>query len=120
MSSFPAYAKLDQQGFKKTSGQSVLRSPMEDGFVKQMKWRAKTLRTRTVLYALDTLANRNSFEVWVDTTLNMGADWFDWTDPVSGTVRTARIVEGSKGVTYTLVSGSLVYWTAAFSIETYE
>ena len=120
MTNFPSYPKLESTGLKLQSAQSVLRTTTEDGMVKQLKWRAKTLRKRPLTYSLDTLANRNSFQVYVDTTLNMGADWFTWTDPVDNVAKTARIVKGSEGVTYTPRSGNLVYWSATFELETYE
>ncbi len=120
MSSFPAYPKLKFDGIKESSGQAVLRTPMEDGMVKQTKWRAKTLRERPLIYLLDSAADYASFKAWVDTTLNMGADWFTWTDPASATVKTARLVKGTEGVTYMPVRKVLDRWEAQFRLETYE
>ena len=43
---------------------------------------------------LNSLADYNSFITWFQDTINYGADWFDWTDPVDGIEKSARIVGG--------------------------
>lgn len=119
MASFPAYATLWMDGFsEKTVPPAVLRTEMETGPPKQIKIRSRAMIHRSVVYAVYSKADYLAFKDWVKTTLNRGTDWFDWTDPVDGSLKSARIVNGD-------ISGEpkdpmLTWWTISFTLETWE
>lgn len=92
MSTFPATAKLFFKGYGKTRESGLSRTDMETGPAKQLQTKTRVMVTRTLTYALDSAADYIAFIAWYRDTLHLGADWFDWTDPEDGTVKSARIV----------------------------
>ena len=54
---------------------------------------------------------------WFKTTLQEGALWFDWTDPVSGTVKQARFV--GEGLDAQTVNAAFGFWKMTLKIETW-
>ena len=118
MADFPAYLKLLREGFGKEPEPIISRTPMDDGMVKQAKVKARALVGRTVRYAADTKADFQSWETFFNTTVNAGADWFNWTDPLDGAVKLARVVQGSYSATP--INGALTRWVIAMRIETWS
>ena len=118
MAAFPAYLKLMRDGFGKEPEPIVNRTQMDDGMVKQAKVKARALVGRPVKYAADTKADYTSWETFFNTTVNDGADWFDWTDPLDGVVKLARIVQGSYQAR--TINGALTRWEISMRIETWS
>lgn len=119
MAAFPGYALLKFEGFQVQPQNSVLRSEMESGPPKQAVLQARVMIQRPVQYILVSNADYLSFDTFVKTTLHMGVDWFDWTDPADTVVKQARIVNGYGGVQYTPLRKNLSRWLATFQLETW-
>lgn len=115
--SFPSYAKILLAGYQHQRESALLRSEMESGPARQSKVRSRVMVTRTCTIFLETLSDFNSFETWFATTLNEGALWFDYADPVSGITKSARFVGG--GYSATPASGALGSWNIAAKLETW-
>lgn len=94
MAAFPAAPVLLYDGFEEQPPPAVRRTEMEDLFGKQLKTASKVLVKRPVQYLIKSKADKDAFVVFFNTTINRGADWFDWTDPYDAAVKTARIVGG--------------------------
>jgi hypothetical protein len=93
MAAFPhSYAKILAEGYEKDRASALVRTPMEDGMTKQLKVRSRVLVGRSFVVAIANLSDYQSFITWFQTTINYGADWFDFTDPEDSVVRTARVV----------------------------
>jgi hypothetical protein len=95
MATFPAYAKLGFEGFSQKRESALSRTSMESGPPKHLKVKSRVLVERPVMYFFDTLADFDNFITWFQSTVNYGADWFDWTDPKGSVVRSARIKSGT-------------------------
>ncbi len=118
MSAFPSYLKLANKDFSEEPGEALWRTPMEGGPPKQLERFSRVLVKRAVVYLADTKADYQSFKTWVTTTLNNGADWFDWIDPVDGATKLARIEGGRyKGAPWT---PALDRWEISFTLETWS
>lgn len=90
MATFPSYAKVHLAGFGEEAEDGMLRTPMESGPPKQLKLKSRVMVSRRVVVRLNSKADYLSFVTWFRTTINMGADWFTWSDPVSGSAVSAR------------------------------
>lgn len=118
MATFPSYAVLLADGFAQQRESGVQRTEMESGPPKQLKVKSRVLVRRTVVYALRSLADYNSFVTWFQTTVNFGADWFTWTDPVDSASKNARIV-GQIDEEAPVVP-ALADWRVSFILETWS
>ena len=118
MAAFPSYPKLRFDGYGEPRESAVDRTQMESGPPKQLKVKSRVLVQRPVLYDLDSLADYNSFMTWFQTTVNYGADWFDWTDPRDSTLKAARIAEGKLDAR--AKNNALSRWTVGFILETWS
>lgn len=118
MATFPAYPLLLFNGYRENPESGIRRGEMESGPAKQLKSKSRVAVVREVDYLLISAADKTAFETWFRSTINMGADWFDWTDPADQVVRSARIVSG----TYQLVPQRkmLDRWVASFQLETWS
>lgn len=117
MAAFPSYAKLLREGFARAPGPVVERSEMQSGPPKQRRNASRAMWRLPVRYLLATKADYVSFVTWFESTVQAGAAWFDWTDPLDGTVRQARIVGGAidpqpqrKDQEIWIVAFELEYW----------
>lgn len=117
MATFPSYPILLQNGFGQKREPGVLRTQMESGPPKQLKNKSRVLVQRSVTYELVSLANYTSFITWFQSTINFGADWFTWTDPVDSTAKSARIVSAIE--TEAPVTPTLTAWRVSFTLETW-
>jgi hypothetical protein len=118
---FPAALKLMRDGFGKEPESVVNRTAFDDGMVKQAKAKTRALVARPVVYAADSKTDFDAFETFVNTTLNGGADWFNWTDPYDSVVKLARIVNGANGPYRALpINGALNRWEISMRIETWS
>lgn len=118
MAAFPAVLKLMRDGFGKSPESIVNRTAMEDGLTKQAKAKARALVPRPVVYAADSKADFATWETFFNTTLNAGADWFDWTDPLDAVVKAARIAQGTYQARP--INGALTRWEISMRIETWS
>lgn len=75
----------------------VIRSEMERGVPKQRRVAADALVTVPITVMFFSKQQAADFETWFYTTINGGADFFDWTDPRTGSVVQARVVGGVLG-----------------------
>ena len=94
MAALPSYARLLFSGYKEQRESAIMRTEMESGPPKQIKVRSRVMVTRPVSIMLMSLSDYQSFITWFSDTINEGADWFDFTDPVTNTVKSGRFVNG--------------------------
>lgn len=99
MPTFPAYGKLAFENFQRDRESALQRTQMESGPPKQLKKLSRVMIDIPVIYHLDSAADYSSFITWFQNTINYGADWFDWTDPVDNVVKPARIKNGKLAET---------------------
>ncbi len=119
MAAFPSYAKLYRDPLAEQPQSVVVRTQMEKGPPKQRRRASRQMIQRTVRYALDSKTDYQNFMAWYRTSISHGADWFDWTDPVDGVLKQARIVAGTfQGGTPR--DKALRLWDVTFTIETWE
>lgn len=116
MATFPSYAKILQSGFSEQRESALLRTEMEDGPPKQARIKSRVMITRPVTILLQSRADYLAFIAWFSETIHEGADWFDWTDPVSGTVKSARFV---SDVLQATPAGGLSVWSVTAKLETW-
>lgn len=119
MATFPTSPFLLKDGFSVKRRPAVQRSEFEDGFAKQRKRWHRVLVERPVVYGFRSKADYTSFITWFNSTINRGADWFDWTDPVSNTVKTARI-KGGDLESETPEDPMLEKWAVKFVLEVWD
>lgn len=118
MATFPSYMKLILAGLTFKRESALLRTEMEIGPPKQTVQKTRVMLTRKVTYAADSKTDYLNFITWFTTTINRGAAWFDWTDPVDGVTKKARIVNGELDEEKPLNSG-LTLWQVSFHLETW-
>lgn len=118
MASFPSTGKLLFIGFAEKREKAVQRTDMESGPSKQIKVRSRRMITRPVTY-LFAKTDYLAFMAWVAADINMGVDWFDWTDPVDGVTKDARIVDGDVSDAKPR-QGHFSHWLVSFQLETWE
>jgi len=118
MQTFPSYMKALVPGLNKTPVSIVNRSPMSDGLTKQAKIRNRALVSRDVVYMIQSFANYQAWETFFHTSINGGADWFNWLDPVDSVVKLARIVDGEFAAR--ALNGIQTDWEVSFKIETWS
>lgn len=116
MASLPSYAEILLPKYSEERMPALLRSEMESGPPKQAKIRSTVMVKRSVTFLIRSLADYRSFQTWFSVTINEGADWFTWTDPVSGTTKNARFVGGGYKA---IPQGSLARWHVQAQIETW-
>ena len=116
MATFPAYAKILASGYAEQRESALLRTEMESGPPKQAKIKSRVMVVRPVNILIQSRADYLSFVDWFVEDLNEGSAWFDFTDPVTNTVKQARFVGG--GLEATPQSG-LTLWTIPLKIETW-
>lgn len=94
MATFPNYACILREGYTESSDYGVLRTDMDGGIAKQRSRWSKPIVMRQVTIHVDNKTDKASFDAWMKTDLNGGAGWFDYTDPVDGVTKQARIKGG--------------------------
>lgn len=95
MAAFPT-VKHYWNDFHEQEGSALRRTQMETGPAKQAKHQSRVLITVSMKLAFFSKAEFDAFMTFFRTTVNRGADWFDWTHPRSGTVFQARFVAGQE------------------------
>lgn len=118
MPTLPSYAKIMAAGYAEQPQPTVLRTEMESGPPKQARVVSRGMVVRPVQLRIDTLANYLAWRTWVKDTLQGGALWFDYTDPLTATTLSARLINGQ----YEAAPGngaSLTLWVVKCSFETW-
>lgn len=118
MAAFPSYARVLLAGFNQARESGVTRTQMESGPPKQLKTKSRVLVTRSVRVLFNSKTDFLTFVTWFQSTVNFGADWFTWTDPVDGVSKNARIV-GSLGREAPVAGGDGA-WSVDAQIETWS
>lgn len=116
MADFPSYATLLLQGFNEVRESALMRTEMESGPPKQAKIKSRVLTTRNAQVYLKTKADYLSFRSWYSS-INEGADWFSWRDPVTGTTVQARFAGG--GFDASPMAGLRDAWVVKAKLETW-
>ena len=115
---FPAYAKIQFAGYSQQRESAIMRTEMESGPPRQTKVRSKVMLTRNVKLYFASLADFQSFEAWYAAELSLGALWFNFPDPVSGTTVSGRFVGG--GYSAMPLVGGLAAWIVDAKIESWS
>ena len=114
---FPSYAKILFDGYAQQRESALLRTEMESGPPRQAKVKSRVMITRTVNIHLKTQAEFAAFETWYANDLKEGSIWFNYADPVTGTTKEARFVDGGYSAKFkTKVYGS---WIVSAKIESW-
>lgn len=113
----PSYAKILLEGFSQKRGSALLRSEMESGPPRQSRIKSRVMVTRSVIIRVASLDEFNLFEVWYANDINEGAQWFNFDDPVSGSEKSARFVDG--GYSASPVGDVAMGWKISAQIETW-
>lgn len=117
MASFPNYGRLLHFGFAERRQPVVLRTQMEVGPPKQRENASKQMVERSVSY-LFTASEYSNFLTWFSDTIAHGTDWFDWTDPRTGSTVSTRIIGGQLGDA--MPQSGMDYWRISFNLESWE
>lgn len=117
MAAFPSYARILFENYAEQRESALLRTEMESGPPKQAKVRSRVMVRRDVQIRLPSLTDYRSFVAWFSGTINEGADWFDFTDRIDGTVKSARFVNG--GLQGRPMRGLNGDWVVKAQIETW-
>ena len=118
MATWPTYAKILVDGFAEQRESALMRTEMESGPPRQTKVKSRVMVTRPVNIYLETLADYASFKTWFGTTINEGADWFTWTDPIDGASKSARFAGGGLSA-MPLPGLTTSRWRISASLETW-
>jgi hypothetical protein len=97
MATWPTYAQLLLADFGVERDTALARTDMESGPPKQMRTKSRVMASIPARVRIDGKTNYQAFLTWWRDTIDYGADWFDFTDPVAGTTLQARIVGGKLG-----------------------
>jgi hypothetical protein len=116
METFPSYALIMNDGYAEKRESALIRSDMESGPPKQAKIKSLVLVTRPVKIKLTSVSDYQAFVEWFSVGINEGADWFNFTDPVSKLTGLARFAGG--GLDAVPDRGGWV-WTISTTIETW-
>ena len=116
MATFPTYAKILASGYAEQRESALLRTEMESGPPKQAKIKSRVMVVRPVNVLIQSRADYLSFVDWFVEDLNEGSAWFDFTDPVTNTVKQARFVGGGLDAT---PQAGLTLWAIPLKIETW-
>lgn len=117
MATFPSYAQILFKDFSQKKESALLRTEMESGPPKQAKIKSMVMIVRNVKIYLSSKADFNSFETWYDSELSNGASWFDFIDPVSGSVIQARFRDG--GYSSQPMTADMQNWEITAQIESW-
>lgn len=97
MATFPTYVKCVVGTYEEDRAPVVLRSEMERSVPKQRRMASDTMTTVKLTMQFASVAQNDAFELWFDSQIGSGTDWFSWTHPRTGAVVQARVVGGVLG-----------------------
>jgi len=116
MPAFPAYARIQTGDYSEQAAAALVRTEVERGIPRQRRTASDTMVTVSLTVVFNSKEDAASFETWFYNDAKAGASWFDWKDPRTGTVRSARIVNGDIGALVPL-RGGFGLSQRAFKIE---
>lgn len=97
MAMWPTYARLRFRPFAEQRESGVMSTEMESGPPKVVVVRSRVMVRRPVEVGFRSRVDYLAFIDWFRIEIKQGAQWFDWLDPVTRTVRRARIAKGELG-----------------------
>jgi hypothetical protein len=115
MATLPSVAKILFEGFSEQRESALMRTEMESGPPRQVKTKSRIMIKRPISMLFSTKADYLSFLSWYSTDINEGADWFQMTDPVTGSTIDARFVAGT--LSGQPVNPGMTRWTIKAQIE---
>ena len=116
MATFPSIGTVMVAGYKQSPVSAVRRTAMDGGLPKQAAKFSRALLQRNITYLL-TSAEKSTFSTFFQDTINRGADWFQWTDPLDDVEKTVRIVNGTLTETPSLPGPR---WFVGFVLESWD
>lgn len=114
----PTYVNLLYQDYSFSRDSALIRTEMESGPPKQARIKNKTMNTHNVKLHFDSKGDFTLFQTWFSTTLKEGSEWFNMTDPISGSSIVARFNGG--GYTAKPMSAKMDNWEISAKIETWS
>lgn len=117
MSALPSYVWILRAGYGQARESGVQRTSMEAGPPKVLKVKSRVLVTRQLTLRVASATDLDAFMTWFASTINEGADWFDWTDPVDSATKSARFVSLGQAAPE---SSAREGWRIPASIETWS
>jgi hypothetical protein len=94
LQAWPTYARIELQGYQVQRGSAMLRYEMEYGPPKQRRAKNMVVVVRSMTVHCNTKTDYQNFLTWFNTSVNRGADWFTFPDPVTKASLTARFLNG--------------------------
>jgi hypothetical protein len=118
---WPTYAEIQFAGYAEQPESAVIQTEMDDGPAKLRRTKSRVMVRRPITAHLRTLSAYQSFMTWFRAAdqANRGAAWFDWTDPVDGVTKLARIMGGQITEARPIRVG-LQGWMVAMTLETWD
>ncbi len=111
---WPFEARIDAEAFEIGRAEDVLRTPFEDGTVRQAR-RGRGLRTWDILAHLDSDAALERFSGWADAHAHR---WFAFPDPLGPGSLRVRVRGGAGGITARArVAGGQRRWELRLTLE---
>lgn len=113
---FPNYGTLAHSGFAVQRASGVLRSTFESSGEQRKRFH-RTPVERSVTYRFETKAAYLAFREWFKVTINRGASWFYWPDPVTGRMLLTRIKGGMQQQS---PEQTLLVWDVPLTLECWD
>lgn len=107
MPTWPNYATIQLDGYAEQREAALKSTEMESGPPKVVRMRSRVMVRRPVVVRFKTKIDYLSFITWFQADIKHGALWFDFTDPLTKSIRQARIKDGALGDAVLLGSASL-------------
>jgi hypothetical protein len=120
MAAFPAGLILLLPEYGEQAESALERTPMESGPPKQAQVRSRVMVQVSGRILFTSAAQYASFRTWFRVDIKNGADWFDWTDPRTGTLRQARFVAGRERGRTTDYRGTLDLTELPITLEYWD
>jgi hypothetical protein len=114
---FPTYVTVLVDGYGEAHAPTSIRTEMARGMPKQRKTQSDVLISIPMTLLFTTAAYAASFEEWYYVTQKAETSFWDWTDPRTGTVRSARAVSESLGPLVPEGDGTFVWTKRTLTIE---
>lgn len=113
----PSYVKILLEGYGHERESGLMRSDMESGPAKQVKFKHKVMITRTCNLYIESYELFEQFQDWFANDLKEGALWFTYQDPISQNNTLARFVGG--GLKASPRSNAQRSWVVTTKIESW-
>lgn len=113
---FPSYVTILSDGYGEDHSPVAARTEMDRGIAKQRKTQSDVIIQVPLSLIFDNNVDADAFEDWFYGDAAAGAAWFDWTDPRTGALRSARAVANTLGP-LAPVSGLFMQTTRKLTIE---